>query len=46
MRRTSEGWRSHIVGVGLGTYEFLVWASDGPYTVPQVQTHVAVVVTG
>ncbi|MGA8208440.1 MAG: hypothetical protein WB867_10525 [Candidatus Dormiibacterota bacterium] len=39
-------WIWNTVGVGLGTYEILVWASDGPYTVPQLQTQIAVAVTG
>jgi IPT/TIG domain len=39
-------WLWNTVGVSPGTYEVLVWASDGPYTVPQVQTQVAVTVTG
>jgi hypothetical protein len=39
-------WIWNTVGVAPGTYEILVWASDGPYTVPQVQTQRAVVVTG
>jgi hypothetical protein len=29
-----------------GTYYIIVWASDGPYTVPQVQTLVAIALTG
>lgn len=41
-----SSWTWNTVGVGPGTYEILIWASDGPYTVPQVQTQVAVAVTG
>jgi hypothetical protein len=39
-------WTWNTVGVDPGTYEILVWASDGPYSVPQVQTESAVVVAG
>lgn len=37
-----KSWSWNTAGLGFGTYEVLVWASDGPYTVPQVQTAVTV----
>jgi hypothetical protein len=41
-----DTWTWNTVGFTPGSYEVLIWASDGPYTVPQVQTQVAFVVTG
>ena len=39
-------WTWTTVGVAAGNYQVLVWASDGPYTVPQAQAIASVVVTG
>ncbi|MFZ0995062.1 MAG: hypothetical protein WAO09_03655 [Candidatus Dormiibacterota bacterium] len=41
-----DSWTWNTVGFGPGSYEVLVWASDGPYTVPQVETQVVFTVTG
>jgi hypothetical protein len=38
-------WTLVTVGLAPGTYQVLVWASDGPYTTPQVQTAVTITVT-
>ncbi|MGA8427484.1 MAG: hypothetical protein WB801_07845, partial [Candidatus Dormiibacterota bacterium] len=38
-------WTWNTGGEAPGTYYVLAWASDGPYTVPQVQSAAAVVLT-
>jgi hypothetical protein len=39
-------WSWSTLGLALGTYQVLAWASDGPYTAPQVQQAVTVALTG
>jgi len=34
---TGASWTWPTAGLGAGSYQVLVWASDGPYTVPQSQ---------
>ncbi|MGC2192011.1 MAG: hypothetical protein WA751_06730, partial [Candidatus Dormiibacterota bacterium] len=38
-------WTWATVGEAPGSYTVLVWASDGPYTVPQVQSSVVIILT-
>jgi hypothetical protein len=39
-----SSWTWSTAGLAPGTYQVLAWASDGPYTVPQVQAAVDVTV--
>lgn len=39
-------WTWSTVGVPAGTYQVLVWVSDGPYSAPQAQAIVSVAVSG
>lgn len=39
-----SNWTWSTAGLAPGAYQLLAWASDGPYTVPQVQEAVAVTV--
>jgi hypothetical protein len=38
-------WTLVTVGLSPGSYQVLVWVSDGPYTTPQVQTAATITVT-
>jgi hypothetical protein len=38
-------WTWNTTAMAPGTYYVLVWASDGPYTVPQVQSAVSITLT-
>lgn len=38
-------WTWTTVGLAPGSYEVLVWASDGPYVTPQVQSEITVGIT-
>jgi hypothetical protein len=38
-------WLWNDSGLAPGTYQVLVWASDGPYAVPQVQQSISVYVS-
>jgi hypothetical protein len=39
-------WTWNTTAMAPGTYSILVWASDGPYTVPQVQAAVSITLAG
>ncbi|HUY24329.1 MAG TPA: hypothetical protein VMV09_03365 [Candidatus Saccharimonadales bacterium] len=42
----SGSWTWNTVGLAAGSYQIVVWASDGPYTTGQAQTEVSVTVSG
>ncbi|MGH7643890.1 MAG: IPT/TIG domain-containing protein [Candidatus Dormibacteria bacterium] len=43
---TGQEWTWSTVGFTPGAYQVLVWASDGPYTLPQAQASATITVAG
>ncbi|MGA8426613.1 MAG: G1 family glutamic endopeptidase [Candidatus Dormiibacterota bacterium] len=39
-------WNWSTAGLAVGTYQVLIWVSDGPYTVPQAQGAATITITG